>query len=332
MKRFLKVVLGLSILSASLSGCANKSNEPLSDLNLSDCNPNNTVDKKYCDRDGDYLADLPLSEDEWINPETIVFSYTPVEDPSVYAKVWEDFVNHMSKVTGKKVTFLPVQSYAAQVEAMRSGRLHVAGINTGSNTVAAACAGAVPFGMMAKNDLSYGYEMEIIVPSDSPINSPADLKGKKVTFTSKTSNSGFKAPSAILKGEFGLEANKDFTPVFSGKHQNSIMGVANKDYEVAPIANSVLTRMDARGVVDSSKIRTIYKSQTFPTTGYAHAHNLHPSVVAKVKQAFYTYNWDNSTLDKEFKKADRFISISHKHDWDVIRKIDKANGVVYDCK
>ena len=110
------------------------------------------------------------------------------------------------------------------------------------------------------------------------------------------------------------------------------MGVGNKDYEVAPIANSVLTRMDARGVVDSSKIRTIYKSQTFPTTGYAHAHNLHPAVVAKVKQAFYTYNWDNTTLDKEFKKADRFISISHKHDWDVIRKIDKANGVVYDCK
>ena len=58
--------------------------------------------------------------------------------------------------------------------------------------------------------------------------------------------------------------------------------------------------LDARGVVDSSKIRTIYKSQTFPTTGYAHAHNLHPAVVAKVKQAFYTYNWDNSTLDKEF--------------------------------
>ena len=28
----------------------------------------------------------------------------------------------------------------------------------------------------------------------------------------------------------------------------------------------------------------------------------------------------------------RFIAINHKHDWDVIRKIDAANGVSYDCK
>ena len=46
-----------------------------------------------------------------------------------------------------------------------------------------------------------------------------------MAFTSPTSNSGFKAPSAILKGEFGLLADKDFTPTFSGKHDNSILGV-----------------------------------------------------------------------------------------------------------
>jgi hypothetical protein len=49
----------------------------------------------------------------------------------------------------------------------------------------------------------------------------------------------FKAPSAILKGEFGLVAEVDFTPAYSGKHDNSILGVYNGDYEVAAIANSV---------------------------------------------------------------------------------------------
>ena len=75
--------------------------------------------------------------------------------------------------------------------------------------------------MMAAKDGSFGYEMEIIVPADSPIKTPADLKGKKVAFTSPTSNSGFKAPSAILKADFDLEAKKDFEPAFSGKHDNS---------------------------------------------------------------------------------------------------------------
>src|SRR3546814_11175422 len=88
---------------------------------------------------------------------------------------------------------------------MRSGRLHVAGFNTGSNPIAVQCAGFVPFAMMAAADGSFGYEMEIIVQADGPIQSVADLKGRKVAFTAPTSNSGFKAPSALLKSEFGLD-------------------------------------------------------------------------------------------------------------------------------
>ena len=296
-----------------------------------DC-PRGTLDKAYCDWDADLVADLPADPSKWVDPDTIIFSYTPVEDPAVYQKVWDGFIKHMTKVTGKKVVFFPVQSYAAQYEAMRSGRLHIAGVNTGGNPVAVSCAGLVPFAMMASKDGSFGYEMEIIVPADSPLKSPADLKGRKLAFTSPTSNSGFKAPSAILKAEFGLEANKDFETTFSGKHDNSILGVANKDYEAAAIANSVLKRMIDRKVIDQAQIRSIYKSQTFPTTGYGHAHNLHPLVAAKIKQAFFSFKWEGSELQKEFKKEGRFIAINHKHDWNVIRKIDAANGVKYTCK
>jgi phosphonate transport system substrate-binding protein len=291
-----------------------------------------TLSELYCDRDYDLVADLPLDPAQWVDPDTIIFSYTPVEDPAVYAKVWDGFIKHMEEVTGKKVVFFPVQSYAAQYEAMRSGRLHVAGVNTGGNPVAVSCAGMVPFAMMASEDGSFGYEMEIIVPADSPIASPADLKGKTLAFTSPTSNSGFKAPSAILKSEFGLIADEDFKTTFSGKHDNSILGVANKDYEAGAIANSVLKRMVDRGAVDPASYRSIYKSQTFPTTGYGHAHNLHPEVTAKIKQAFFTFPWEGSALQEEFKKEGRFISIHHKSDWNVIRKIDAANGVSYDCK
>lgn len=294
--------------------------------------PRGTLDKQYCDRNNDQVADLPLDESKWVDPSTIIFSYTPVEDPAVYAKVWDGFVKHMAEVTGKEVVFFPVQSYAAQYEAMRSGRLHIAGVNTGGNPVAVSCAGMVPFAMMAAKDGSFGYEMEIIVPADSPIQAPADLKGKTLAFTSPTSNSGFKAPSAILKSSFGLEADKDFKTTFSGKHDNSILGVANKDYEAAAVANSVLKRMVSRNAVDPTKIRTVYKSQTFPTTGYGHAHNLHPAVTAKIKQAFFTFPWEGSELQKEFKKEGRFVSIHHKSDWAVIRQIDAANGVKYDCK
>ncbi len=291
-----------------------------------------TLDKQYCDRDRDLVADLPLDPADWVNPDTIIFSYTPVEDPAIYAKVWDGFVEHMSEVTGKKVVFFPVQSYAAQYEAMRSGRLHIAGVNTGGNPIAVSCAGLVPFAMMASTDGSYGYEMEIIVPAGSDIKSPADIKGRTLTFTSPTSNSGNKAPTALLKSEFGLVKDVDYQTVFSGKHDNSVLGIANKDYEVATIANSIMNRMFDRNVVDRSQIVTIYKSATFPTTGYGHVYNLHPEVAAKIKQAFFTFKWEGSDLQKEFKKEGRFVSIHHKSDWAVIRQIDAANGIEYACK
>lgn len=313
MKSFLKALL----LSVFLLGTAN------ADF---------TLDSRYSDKDGDLIADIPTDAKKQVDPSTLIFAYTPVEDPAVYADVWSEFLDHMEKVTGKKVQFFPVQSNAAQIEAMRAGRLHVAGFNTGSNPLAVACAGFRPFTMMAAKDGSFGYEMEIITYPGSGINSPADLKGKKLAFTSQTSNSGFKAPSAILKADFNLLPERDFTPAFSGKHDNSILGVANKDYPAAAIANSVLNRMISRDVVKKEQLKSIYKSQTFPTTGYGIAHNLKPELQKKIQEAFFSFDWKGTKLQKEFKNEGQFLPITFKKHWEVIRKIDAANDVKYTCK
>jgi phosphonate transport system substrate-binding protein len=295
-----------------------------------DC-PRGELDRRFCDRNGDLVADAP-ADGKFVNPPTLIFAYTPVEDPEVYRKVWDGFLKHMEKITGKKVAFFPVQSNAAQIEAMRAGRLHVAGFNSGGNPIAVNCAGFVPFAMMAAKDGSYGYEMEIITQADSPIKKPAELKGKTLAFTSPTSNSGFKAPSALLQSEFGLVPDKDYKTAFSGKHDSSILGVVNKDYDAAAIANSVLVRMTARKVVDAAKVRSIYKSQTFPTTGYGYVYNLDPKLAEKVKEGFFSFPWEGSELKKEFQKEDKFTPITYKEHWEVIRKIDKATGVSYACK
>jgi len=294
------------------------------------------LDARYKDADGDMVADAPINPAEFIDPSTLIFAYTPVEDPAVYAKVWEGFLKHMEKVTGKRVQFFPVQSNAAQIEAMRAGRLHVAGFNTGSNPIAVACSGFVPFTMMASKKDEFGYEMEIITYPGSGIEKIADIKGKKLAFTSETSNSGFKAPSALLAQEFNMAAGKDYEPVFSGKHDNSIIGVANKDYPAAAIANSVKARMLARNVFKADAIKVIYKSQTFPTTGYGYVYNLKPELVAKIKEAFFSFNWDGSELLKEFEKSEppqeKFMPINFKTHWEVVRQIDKALNTSYACK
>jgi len=294
------------------------------------------LDVRYCDTNGDMVADAPTDPKQWIDPSTLVFAYTPVEDPEVYRGVWDGFLRHMEKVTGKRVQFFPVQSNAAQIEAMRAGRLHVAGFNTGGNPLAVNCAGFVPFTMMADRNGAYGYEMEIIVPADSKAQQIPDLRGQRIAFTSQTSNSGYKAPSALLASEYQMHAEKDYTPMFSGKHDNSVIGVANRDYDAAAVANSVMKRMFARNAVDSTKIRSIYKSQSFPTTGYGYVYNLKPELAEKVKEAFFTYDWTDSALLAEFGKAEpaqeAFLPITYREHWAVVRDIDKAMDVSYACQ
>jgi phosphonate transport system substrate-binding protein len=301
--------------------------------NAADC-PRGDLDKRYCDRDGDLTADAPTDSSKWVDPSTLIFAYTPVEDPAVYKEAWSDFIDHMKKETGKNVVFFPVQSNAAQIEAMRSGRLHIAGFNTGSNPLAVNCAGFVSFTIMGRDDNSFGYEMEIITHPDSGINKVEDLKGRNLAFTSPTSNSGFKAPSAILKAKFNMIKDRDFKPSFSGKHDNSILGVVNKDYDAASIANSVASRMIKRDVIKEGSYKTIYKSQTFPTTGFGVVYNLKPALAAKIKGAFFNFKWDGTSLKKEFEKSkeSKFLPITYKTHWDVIRTIDKANNVSYACK
>jgi len=76
------------------------------------------------------------------------------------------------------------------------------------------------------------------------------------------------------------------------------------------------------------------KSQTFPTTGYGIAHNLKPELQEQIQEAFFTFDWKGSELEEEFSKSGeaQFIPITFKEHWEVIRKIDDANGVEYNCR
>lgn len=299
--------------------------------NAAEC-PHGSLDARYCDQDNDMVADLPTGAVKAQNPPQLIFAYTPLEDPSVYKEVWQGFLDHMEKVTGKKVTFFSVQSNAAQIEAMRAGRLHVTSFSTGSTPIAVNCAGYVPVAMMGAADNSYGFEMEIVVGKNSPIQTPADLKGKNIAFTSPTSHSGFKAPSAILKSQFKLVADRDFKSSFSGKHDNSILGVVHGDYDAAAVANDVLHQMVARGALQPDALRSVYKSASFPTASFGYAYNLEPALAAKIRESFFTFDWKGSKLATEFKDQAKFIPITYKQHWSDVRAIDTENGVDYACK
>lgn len=291
------------------------------------CNNRGQLDDLYCDADRNLVADAPTDKSKWKNPSTLIFTYTPIEDPAVYQKIFSHFQEHLGKCTGKKVVYYQVQSNAAQIEAMRAGRLHLGGFSTGSTGYAVNLAGAVPFAV--KGDVSgpRSYHLAVIVKADSPFQKLTDLKGKKIAHSAPSSNSGNLAPRSLLPAE-GLTPDKDYKPLFSGKHDQSIMGVNSGDYDAAAIADDVLERMAKRGVVKAENFRTLYRSAPFITSSFAYAHDLDPALGTKIRECFANYKF-TAEMTKEFNGDDRFHPVDYQRDWSVVRKVAEDTGTAF---
>jgi phosphonate transport system substrate-binding protein len=51
--------------------------------------------------------------------------------------------------------------------------------------------------------------------------------------------------------------------------------------------------------------------------------------VEKIKEAFLSFDFKGTALGEEFKGVSKFVPITYKDDWAVIREIQQANGVEY---
>ena len=292
------------------------------------CKNRGELDKAYCDEDGSLTADVPKDSKRWKNPGTLVFTYTPVEDPAVYKDAFADFQKFLEQKTGKKVIYYTVHSNSAQVEAMRSGRLHIAGFSTGPTCYAVNLAGYVPIAVKGYEDAFQGYRLIVVVKNNSPYKTLQDLKGKKVAHTSPSSNSGHLAPVALFPKE-GIIPGQDYEIAFSGGHDSSVMGVGHGDYEAAPVASDVFERMATAERINRDDYRIIWQSSLFPTSSFGYAHDLHPDLVAKIKEAFAEYRFPEK-MQKEFGGADRFFPITFKEDFELIRLIANSAGEKFD--
>ena len=288
------------------------------------CTNRGDLDKMYCDTNNDLVADTPTDASQQKTPSTLVFTYTPVEDPAVYANIFKPFTEYLGECTGKRVVFYQVQSNAAEIEAMRSGRLHVGGFSTGPTAYAVNIAGAVPFAVKGYADGFQGYNLIVIVKKDSPYKNLVDLKGKKLAHTSPSSNSGHMAPVALFPKE-GLTPDKDYKIIFSGKHDQSVMGVNSGDYDAAAVASDVFGRMVERGQVKEEDFRIIYRSEKFPTSSFSYSHDLEPAFRDKMLKCFYDYRFPEE-MKKAFDNADRFYPVTYQKDWAIVRQVAEEGG------
>ena len=289
------------------------------------CKHRGDLDALFCDEDGNMTADAPKDTKKLKNPATLLLSYSPQEDSVVYEKLWAPYVDHLKSCVGKPVRFLPVYSSAATVEAMRSGRIQLSLLSAGDTPFAVNIGGAIPIATHGTDkDGIAAYHLIVVVKKDSAFKTLGDLKGKRVAHVSPSSNSGNLAPRALFPKE-GLVPDKDYKVLYSGKHDNSVSGVINGDYDAGAVADDVLIRMLQRDALKPDALRVIYKSQPFPAGSLAVAHDLEPLLSKKISDCTFTFRFP-AGLSAAFRGPDRFVPLNYKVDYASVRNVAEASG------
>ena len=280
---------------------------------------------RYEDKDHDLVADSPEDPAKCIAPEVLVLSFVAAEEESVPEDAWKEVLAKLKEKTGREVRYVHYSSPNEQLAALKKGELHIAGLNTGVVPLAVQRDGFVPVCTFGREDGSYGYTMQLLVPADSKIKDDdvKGIKGHKVTFTRPDSNSGCKALLIMLK-DHDMQPDRDYQWGFSLGHEESIKGIASKDFQVAPVASDILTRMVEKGEVDPKTFRAIYESERFPPATLGIAYNLTPELRTAIRETLLSHDLKGTGLEGEFgEDVTKFVPVTYKEDWANARRIDQ---------
>jgi phosphonate transport system substrate-binding protein len=277
------------------------------------------------DKDGDLIADSPDDPKQCIKPDVLTFSYIAGETESVPEAAWKEFLAALKQKTGHDVKYVHYDSTDEELQALSKGDLHIAGLNTGVVPAAVQQSGFVPYCSFGQEDGTYGITMQVIVPADSPIKKLTDLKGRKIMFTRPDSNSGCKALLMLLKDQ-ELQPDRDYSWGFSTSHEESIKGVASKQYEAAPVASDLVQRMVKSGEVKQETVRTVYESDRFPAATIGYVYNLTPELRTAIRDTLKDFSLKGTGLDgKMGTNVTKLVPVDYKKDlvWEKVRKIDE---------
>jgi phosphonate transport system substrate-binding protein len=288
------------------------------------CANRGELDTLYCDDNNDMVADAPANN-KYTKPNRLLIAFGAVEDPSVY-QMYNPFIEYLSKCSAVPTQTFTSNKEADIIEAMRTGKVHIASYATGGTMFAVNLGGGVPFagkGKSAENRPDY-YKLLLLVKNDSTFKKMLDLKGKHIAHTSQSSNSGNLAPRALFPQK-DLTPDKDYKITYTGKHDKSILGVQYGFWDAAAVASDVFERMIARGEVKRGDFRILFESEGFPPDAFSMAHNLEPKLAEKIKTCFTQYKFP-AAMSKQLEGNDRFFPLSYKSDWQLVRLVAKNAG------
>jgi len=199
--------------------------------------------------------------------KTFTFTAIPDQDETKLNERFSKIAKYLERELHVEVKFIPMKSYAASISAFRNNQVQLAWFGGLSGVRAR---------LLVKDSYAIAQGIEdpkfrtyIIANTHTRLQQskifPVDIKGKTFTFGSKGSTSGRLMPEYFIRENLKNSPDELFKKVgFSGNHSKTISLVQSGAYEVGAVNFKVWDRELKAGNIDTSKVKVIWKTPTFP--------------------------------------------------------------------
>ncbi len=218
-------------------------------------------------------ATLTHAAEEWKKKFPVVyFSSVSAENQAATTARFKDMAEVFKQKTGVEMKIFTASDYSGTVQALTSGQIQMGQMGASAYSAAWIDSDGQVEPLVANKELDgqLGYHSILIVKSDSPYKKLDDLKGKTLAWADANSTSGYLIPLVSLRGA-GIEPDKFFgKTLFSGGHEQSVLGVINGQFDSAFTWSSKghnagqIRAMVDRGVLKMDQFRIIWESPLIP--------------------------------------------------------------------
>lgn len=223
--------------------------------------------------------------------DEIVIGFNPAESADVVEANGKQLAKIVQEKTGLKLKTFVATDFGSLVEAMRSGKVHIAFLPGFSYIQSEKVAGGKILLKAVRKGRAFYYSA-IITAKD--FKSLDDLKGKTIAWTDPSSASGhIMAKSALM--ELGITPDDYFSKqVFAGGHDALVLSVLNKTVDAGaslsndPEGNDGIWHQIIKHDADKLKnLKVLFVSKPIPADGMATTNDFyskHKDVVEKFTQ------------------------------------------------
>jgi len=204
--------------------------------------------------------------------KTFTFTAIPDQDETQLKERFSKFATYLSTELDMDVKFVPVKSYSASIAAFRNNQVQLAWFGGLSGVKARLIVpNSVAIAQGVEDPIFKSY---IIANTSTGLKAsdsiPSDVAGKNFTFGSKGSTSGRLMPEYYIRKTFMKSPDDVFNKVgFSGNHSKTIALVQSGAYQVGAVNFKVWDRELAEGKIDTSKVKIIYTTPSYPDYNFS---------------------------------------------------------------